>query len=110
MTKVKRSERDSSAGSIKRRRPHNAGTGEEFGSLDDLVRKIGAERTTVTINGEERKISRVERSIRLLIHRALGGNRRDLAHLLRLMKSNPRISSSHRERFVTIIRGAMADV
>jgi hypothetical protein len=64
----------------------------------------------VTINGKVVEISWAERSMRLMIDRALAGNRRDLAQLLRLMIEHPSISGSYRERQVTFIRGPLANV
>jgi hypothetical protein len=64
----------------------------------------------VTINGKEVEISWAERSLRLTIDRALAGNRRDLAQLLRLMIEHPSISGSYQERHVTFIRGPLANV
>ncbi len=76
------------------RRPHNAGKGEEFGDIAELVKRVGAETKRVTINGQEVKMSWIERSFRLTLDRALAGNRRDLALLLRLMMEHPSISGS----------------
>lgn len=94
----------------KSRRPHNATTGAEFSSIAELVEKLGAEKKRVTINGEEIEMSWAERSFRLTVDRAIAGNRRDLAHLLRLMIEHPQISRSYREHKIIFIRGAIADV
>ncbi|MGI8705822.1 MAG: hypothetical protein ACR2JJ_08535 [Sphingomicrobium sp.] len=90
------------------RRPHNARKGEEFGSIAELICRLGAEMKRVTINGKEVEMSWAERSFRLTVDRALTGNRRDLAQLLRLMIEHPSISGSYRERQVYYFRGALA--
>jgi hypothetical protein len=94
----------------KGRRPHNAGKGEEFSSTADLVRILAAEKKRVTIDGKEVEISWAERSFRLTIGRALGGNRRDLAQMLRLMIQHPSIGASYRERHVIFLSATLAAV
>ena len=92
------------------RRPHNARKAEEFANIAELVRRLAAEKKRVTINGKEVEMSWAERSFRLTVERALAGNRRDLAQLLRLMIEHPSISGSFRERRVIFIRGDLAEV
>ena len=91
----------------KGRRPHNANLGQDFGSVGELVRSLGSEKKLVRIEGEDVEMTWAERSLRLTIERALTGNRRDLAHLLRLMMKHPAIGGTYRERQVCFIRGVL---
>ena len=92
----------------KGRRPHNAGKGHEFETVGELFNSLAAEPKTVTVNGEEVQMSWAERSFRLTIDRALSGNRRDLAHLLRLMIKHPSIGGSYRWRQIVVIGETLA--
>lgn len=94
----------------KGRRPHNARDGREFGSVAELIQSLGAEIKQVKVNGAEVEMTWAERSFRLTIERALAGNRRDLAQLLRLMIDYPQIGTSYRERAVFFIRGVLCNV
>lgn len=107
-TRMPTSEPGSTTQFRKGRRPHNAGKGEDFGNIAELVKRVGGETKRVTVNGQEARMSWIERSFRLTLDRALAGNRRDLALLLRLMMEHPSISGSYRERQVIFIRGKMA--
>jgi hypothetical protein len=89
----------------KGRRPHNALKGQEFGDVGDLIRNLAAEAKRVTIDGEEVEMSWAERSFRLTIERAIAGNRRDLAHLLRLMIKYPSIAGPGRGRTQIFLGG-----
>jgi hypothetical protein len=89
----------------KGREPHNASTGEEFGNIAELVRRLAAETKRVRINGDDVAMSWAERSFRLAIDRALAGSRRDLAQLLRIMIDHPSIARSYR---VQIYLGGLA--
>lgn len=91
------------------REPHNARRGAEFGNVAELARILAAETKMVTVNGQEVQMAWAERSFRLTIDRALAGNRRDLAQLLRLMIEYPSISDTRREKCVYFVRGALAN-
>jgi hypothetical protein len=93
----------------KGRRPHNAKT-LEFDNIGDLVRKLGAEPRRVLMNGKEVEMTAAERSLRLAIDRALKGNVRDLAALLRLMIKYPNVTGPGKLRMIYFVRGALADV
>ena len=94
----------------KGRRPHNASRGHQFESLGELVEKIGAETRRVNVDGKEVQMSRAERLARLTIDRAISGDRRDLAQMLRLMIEHPSLSGPGREKIHVIIGGKMAHV
>ena len=95
-------------GQFKRgQRPHNAKV-LEFATIADLVRYLGAEQKKVTVNGKETKMSWAERSLRLTLDRALKGNVRDIAELLRLMIRHPHVTGRGKVRSLIIIRGALA--
>lgn len=93
----------------KGRRPHNAKV-LEFETIADLVKCLGSERKRVALNGEEVEMTWAERSLRLTVDRALKGNRRDLAQLLRLMIKHPQISGPGRMTVVYFFRGALAKI
>jgi hypothetical protein len=54
-------------------------------------------------------MSWAERSFRLMLDRALAGNRRDLAQLLRLMIDHPSVGGSYRERTVIFMTETLAN-
>jgi hypothetical protein len=89
----------------KGRRPHNASTGEQFEDVGELVCKLAAEKKRVSVNGQEVEMSWAERSLRLTVERALSGERRDLAHLLRLMIKHPSIAGPGRTRTFIYLGG-----
>lgn len=100
----------STGGEFKKgRRPHNARK-EEFGDIAELVRKLGSEKKFATINGTEVEMSWAERSFRLTVDRAIAGQRRDLAALLRLMIKHKNIGGSYREHTVIYVSRALANV
>ena len=90
------------------RKPHNANRGLEFANVAELIATIGAEPKRLGVDGQQVEMSWAERSFRLTVDRALKGNRRDLAHLLRLMIKHPSVSVSHRERYVTYMTQTLA--
>jgi hypothetical protein len=94
----------------KRGRPHNAKTGHEFESLHELVNKLGAEKKLANRDGEVVEMAWAERSFRAMVDRALAGNRRDLAQLLRHMIEHPRVSNRRATRAQYFVRGALAHV
>lgn len=85
------------------RRPHNARKGEDFADIGELMQKLAAETKRVVIDGKEVEMSWGERSFRLTVERALSGNRRDLAQVLRLMIKHPSVSGTYRLREIIII-------
>ena len=89
----------------KGRRPHNARPADDYLSLEDLVQKVGSEPRKVMINGELVEMSRCERTLRLVIAKALEGNAREVAQLLRHMLKYPELSKSFKEEFVIIFNG-----
>ncbi len=74
------------------RRPHNAKVDRDFDDIHELTRRLGSEMKRVTLNGEAIQMTWTERSLRLLVDRALAGNRRDLAQLLRVMIDHPNVT------------------
>ena len=86
------------------RMPHNAKV-PTYADIGDLVRAVGAEPKSVTINGQEVSMTWSERSLRLSIELAINGNTRDLIDLVRLMIKHPQITGPVRTRLYTIIRG-----
>ncbi len=94
----------------KGRRPHNARRGEDHSTVAELVCRLAAEKKRVSINGKEVEMSWAERSFRLTVDRALAGNRRDLAQLLRLMIEHPSVGGSYRERTVIFMSEALAKI
>ena len=88
-------------------RPHNAVTPTDH-SLKDVVLRIANELHEVSINGEPRTISRAERVFRLTVERAVKGNVRDIAHLLRIIAKNPELAASERTDTIIFINGALA--
>jgi hypothetical protein len=94
----------------KARKPHNSRPAADYAGLGDILKKIGGERQTVSQAGEMVEMSRAERTLRLLVGRALEGKARDVAQLLRLMMKHPSISKSCREETVIFINGPMAEL
>jgi hypothetical protein len=94
----------------KGRRPHNSGAGHSFENLSQLVEKLGAEEKQFTVNGETVRMTAAELSFRRTVERALGGSRRDLAHVLRLVAEYPTISGAGQLESIMVINGAIADV
>ncbi len=74
------------------RQPHNAKVDRDFDDIHELTRKLGSEMKRVTLNGEAVEMTWAERSLRLLVDRALAGNRRDIAQLLRVMIDHPNVT------------------
>ena len=93
-----------------RRRPHNAKSGHEFESLHELVNKLGAELKLANCNGEVVEMAWAERSFRAMVDRALVGNRRDLAQLLRHMIEHPRLSDRQSVRAHYFVRRFLAEI
>jgi hypothetical protein len=101
--------RESNSGQFQSgRRPHNIKV-LAFDTLGELVRHIGAQPRTVTMKGKPVKMTRAERSFRLMLDRALKGNVQDLAEILRLMIKHPQVVGRGRLRQIIVIRGALAD-
>jgi hypothetical protein len=89
----------------KGRKPHNATPAADYLSLEDLVQKVGSGPRKVLIDGELVEMSRCERTFRLVIGRALEGNAREVAQILRHMLKYPELSKSFKEEFVIIFNG-----
>jgi hypothetical protein len=94
----------------KKVRPHNARTGHEFASLHELVNKLGSEKKLANLHGVVVEMPWAERSFRTMVDRALEGNRRDLAQLLRLMIKHPRLSDRNSVRVQIFMRRFLAEI
>jgi len=75
-----------------KRPPHNAKIDFKYDDVGELTRKLGSELKRVTLDGQEVEMMWAERALRLLIDRALAGNRRDIAQLLRMMIDHPDVT------------------
>ncbi len=62
----------------------------------------------VTVDGREVEMSWAERSLRLTLERALKGNVRDIAELLRLMIKHPHVTGQGKLRITYFVRGSVA--
>ncbi len=99
---------EGNSGKFKRgRRPHNAKV-LDFDTIGDLVRKLGAEPKKVTVDGKEVEMSWAERLLRLTLERALKGNIRDIAQLLRLMIKHPHVTGQGKVRMVYFLSRSLA--
>lgn len=88
------------------RRPHNAKVDQDFDDIHQLTRRLGSEIKRVTLNGKPVEMTWAERSLRLLVDRALAGNRRDIAQLLRIMIDHPNVTGKGPTVTRIFIRGA----
>jgi hypothetical protein len=91
------------------RKPHNATQPADYSSLAELISKVGDEPRKVLVRGQEVNMSRSERLLRLQVDRALQGNVREVANIIRLMIKYPDIAASYREEKVVLIAGIDAD-
>ncbi len=92
------------------RKPHNARRAADVESLDELVARVGDELRRIPSSKGAVEMTRLERTLRLQVERALEGKVRDVAHLLRLMSKYPSVAKSYREETVIIINGPLANV
>lgn len=90
----------------KGRKPHNARPSDDYLSLEELVRKVGSEPREAVLDGEVVEMSRCERTFRLMVGRALEGNAREVAQILRHMIKYPELSKSFKEEIVILITGS----
>ena len=79
------------------RKPHNAKRAPEVESFEDLVANVGAELRRIPSGSGSIEMTRLERTFRLLVERAIEGKARDLAQVLRLMLEHPAVAKSYRE-------------
>lgn len=89
-----------------KRPPHNAKIDND--DIHELARRLGSEMKRVIVNGEVTEMPWAERSLRLLVDRALTGNRRDIAQLLRIMIAYPDVTGEGPVTLRIFIRGAAA--
>lgn len=97
-------------GKFKRgRKPHNLPR-RDYDSFSDMVRQVANEPRKAQIGGHDVTISRAEVVYRLMVGRALRGNKRELVSLLKLMMRQPSMAATFREYSITVIGGALANV
>ena len=92
------------------RKPHNARRPADVESLEELVARVGAEVRKIPSSKGVVEMTRLERTLRLLVNRAMEGKVRDVAHLVRLMSKYPSVAKSYREETVIVINGPLANV
>lgn len=92
------------------RKPHNAKRAADVESLEELVARVGAELRRIPTSKSVVEMTRLERTLRLLVDRALEGKVRDVAHVLRLMLKHPSLAKSYREETVIVLSPVMANV
>jgi hypothetical protein len=91
------------------RKPHNVAVPIDR-SLKDIVLRVANERHAVTIDGVTRNISRMERTLRLTVDRAVKGNKKDILRLLQIVAKRPDMAASIRTDTIVFFNGAMAEV
>jgi hypothetical protein len=77
--------------------------------LKDLVLRIAIEPRDVVIDGAVRTMTRAERVLRLTVQRAVDGEVRALAQMMKIMKDTPDLAASVQTETVYFINGPLAN-
>ena len=88
--------------------PHNRRALPHVESLEDVVKQVLSEPRKVLQNGKEVEMCLAERAIRLEVDKAVGGDTRAIARIVKLLIKHPKLSRSYKATYQIFLNGIAA--